>query len=459
MFCSVQNSNQYQKQKGLGKRLKKVVKFGGSSLASAQQFEKVGDIIRADSARRYVVPSAPGKRFKDDTKVTDMLYACYELADNDKEFKAQLKDIKARYDEIIKGLKLNFSLDEDFAIIDQKFREKAGVNYAASRGEFLNGKIMAAYLEYDFIDSAEFIFFTKDGEFDSEKTNTLLSKRLSKAENAVIPGFYGSLPDGTVKTFSRGGSDITGSIVARAVCADVYENWTDVSGFLVADPRIIDHPEGIDTITYKELRELSYMGATVLHEDAIFPVRKEGIPINIKNTNAPNDNGTWIVESTCQKSKYTITGIAGKKGFCSINIEKDMMNSEIGFGRKVLNVFEDNGISFEHVPSGIDTLTVFVHQDEFMDKEQQVVAGIHRLAQPDTIDIEADLALIAVVGRGMKSTRGTAGRIFSALAHVNVNVKMIDQGSSELNIIIGVCNSDFETAIKAIYNIFVVARL
>ncbi|MBO7600977.1 MAG: aspartate kinase, partial [Lachnospiraceae bacterium] len=323
----------------------------------------------------------------------------------------------------------------------------------------LNGKVMAAFLGWDFIDSAEVIKFKENGEFDSEKTNEILSKRLKESVHAVIPGFYGSLPDGTIKTFSRGGSDITGSIVARACKADVYENWTDVSGFLIADPRIIDKPEVIETITYKELRELSYMGAGVLHEDSIFPVRSEGIPINIRNTNSPEDGGTWIVESTCQKSKYTITGIAGKKGFCAINIEKDMMNSEIGFGRKVLQAFEDNGISFEHMPSGIDTMTIFVHQDEFMNKEQQVVAAIHRLADPDTIDIEADLALIAVVGRGMKSTRGTAGRIFSALAHANVNVKMIDQGSSELNIIIGVANEDFETAIKAIYNIFVIARL
>ena len=439
--------------------MKKVVKFGGSSLASAEQFEKVGDIIRADNTRRYVIPSAPGKRFKGDKKVTDMLYACYHTAEQGMDFSGQIKEIAQRYQEIIEGLSLSISLADEFAMIEENFKNHSGENYAASRGEFLNGKIMAAYLEYEFIDAAEVIFFNENGEFDAEKTNKVLADRLKKTDKAVIPGFYGSLPDQTVKTFSRGGSDITGSIVARAVHADVYENWTDVSGFLIADPRIIKNPKGIETITYKELRELSYMGATVLHEDAIFPVRIEGIPINIKNTNSPEDNGTWIVESTCQKSKYVITGIAGKKGFCSINIEKDMMNSEIGFGRKVLNVFEDNGISFEHVPSGIDTLTVFVHQDEFMDKEQQVVSGIHRLAKPDTIDIEADLALIAVVGRGMKSTRGTAGRIFSALAHANVNVKMIDQGSSELNIIIGVCNDDFETAIKAIYDIFVVAQL
>jgi aspartate kinase len=437
----------------------KVVKFGGSSLASAEQFMKVGDIIRSDAERKFVVPSAPGKRDSKDTKVTDMLYACYAAAEAGEDFKAQLKAIKARYEEIIKGLHLDLSLEEEFKVIEKQFKEKAGDNYAASRGEYLNGIIMAAYLGYEFVDAATVIFFNDNGEFDAEKTKKTLSERLKKTERAVIPGFYGAYEDGRVKTFSRGGSDITGSIVAGAVKADVYENWTDVSGFLVADPRIIDTPPGIDTITYRELRELSYMGATVLHEDAIFPVRKEGIPINIRNTNSPLDEGTWIVESTCQKSKYVITGIAGKKGFCAVNIEKDMMNSEIGFGRKVLQSFEDNGISFEHVPSGIDTMTVFVHQDEFMDKEQKVVSSLHRLADPDMVDIESDLALIAVVGRGMKSTRGTAGRIFSALAHANVNVRMIDQGSSELNIIIGVSDEDFESAIRAIYNIFVEVQL
>jgi aspartate kinase len=437
----------------------KVVKFGGSSLASAEQFKKVGDIIRADEDRRFVVPSAPGKRFGNDTKVTDMLYECYALADADKDFSAELKAIRARYDEIIKGLELDLNLDEEFKTIEKNFKDKAGSNYAASRGEYLNGIVMAKYLGFEFIDAATVIFFDEDGNFDADKTNKVLGKKLAKCENAVVPGFYGAYADGTVKTFSRGGSDITGSIVAKAVKADVYENWTDVSGFLIADPRIIKNPQGIDTITYRELRELSYMGASVLHEDAIFPVRKEGIPINIRNTNAPDDNGTWIVGSTCQKSKYVITGIAGKKGFCAINIEKDMMNSEIGFGRKVLQAFEENQISFEHVPSGIDTMTVFVHQDEFMHKEQKVVAGINRLCSPDSIDIEADLALIAVVGRGMKSARGTAGRIFSALAHSKINVKMIDQGSSELNIIIGVANADFEDAIKAIYDIFVLTKI
>ena len=439
--------------------MKKVVKFGGSSLASAQQFKKVGDIIRSDEARKFVVPSAPGKRFDSDTKVTDMLYQCYAVAQEGKKFDDLLKKIKERYDEIISGLGLSLSLAEEFKVIKEQFKAKAGSDYAASRGEYLNGIIMAGYLGFTFIDAAEVVVFDEEGNFEAEKTDAKLKERLKDVDAAVIPGFYGAKEDGSVKTFSRGGSDITGSIVAKAVHADVYENWTDVSGFLIADPRIIDRPEGIETITYRELRELAYMGATVLHEDAIFPVRKEGIPINIRNTNAPEDRGTWIVESTCQKSKYIITGIAGKRGFCSINIEKDMMNSEVGFGRKVLQVFEENGISFEHVPSGIDTMTVFVHQDEFIDKEQKVVAGLHRLADPDSIDIESDLALIAVVGRGMKSTRGTAGRIFSALAHANVNVKMIDQGSSELNIIIGVSDSDFDTAIKAIYDIFVVSQL
>ncbi len=439
--------------------MKKVVKFGGSSLASAAQFKKVGDIIRADEARRYVVPSAPGKRFNEDTKVTDMLYGCYALAEEGKDITDALHKIKERYNEIISGLGLTLSLDEEFEIIRKQFMSKAGSDYAASRGEYLNGIIMAEYLGYEFVDAATVIFFDEEGNFDADKTQEVLSARLADVERAVVPGFYGAYANGTVKTFSRGGSDVTGSIVAKAVKANLYENWTDVSGFLVADPRIIHNPQVINTITYKELRELAYMGASVLHEDAIFPVRKEGIPINIKNTNRPDDEGTMIVESTCRQSAYTITGIAGKKGFVAINIEKDMMNSEIGFGRKVLEAFEKHGISFEHIPSGIDTMTVFVHQPEFEGKEQLVLSDIHRLSQPDTIEIETDLALIAVVGRGMKAVKGTAARIFAALSHANINIKMIDQGSSELNIIIGVKNADFEKAIKAIYDIFVETQL
>ena len=376
------------------------------------------------------------------------------------DFSGTLEEIKERYNEIIEGLGLEgFSLDDQFEEIKKHMTETPEVDYAASRGEHLNGRIMAEYLGFEFLDPFEMVFFDEEGLLDDKKTMRAVGKRLEEVDYAVIPGFYGCGADGKVKTFSRGGSDITGSIVAGACHADVYENWTDVSGFLVADPRIIKNPARIETITYRELRELSYMGASVLHDEAIFPVRRQGIPINIRNTNRPDDEGTWIVESTAQKSGYVITGIAGRKDFCAVLITKDMMNSEIGFGRKVLQAFEDNQISFEHMPSGIDTMTIVVHEDEFIAKEQKVVSAIHRLVKPDSIEIESDLALIAVVGRGMKSMRGTAGRIFSALAHAHVNVRMIDQGSSELNIIIGVENKDFETALQAIYDIFVLTQL
>ncbi len=437
----------------------KVVKFGGSSLASAEQFKKAGAIIRADESRRYVVPSAPGKRNPKDTKVTDMLYECYGIAKAGKEFSGKLGKIRDRYDSIIKGLDLKLSLNEEFKTIESNFKNRAGTAYAASRGEYLNAIIMAAYMDCEFIDAAEVIFFDAEGNFLSDRTNEVLRARLEGEERAVIPGFYGAEENGVIHTFSRGGSDITGSIVARAARATIYENWTDVSGFLVSDPRIIDNPAVIHTITYRELRELSYMGAGVLHEDAIFPVRKEGIPINIRNTNAPQEPGTMIVESTCHQPEYTITGIAGLRDFVAVNVDKDMMNSEVGFCRKVLQAFEDHEISIEHMPSGIDTMTVFVQRHDFEGKEQQVLSAIHRYASPDAIEIEGDLALVAVVGRGMKSTRGTAGRIFSALAHAQINVKMIDQGSSELNIIIGVSNDDFERAVRSIYDIFVETQL
>ena len=439
--------------------MSKVAKFGGSSLADANQFRKAGDIVRADSSRLFVVPSAPGKRFPKDTKVTDMLLALYKSAAEGEDFDELLAAIKARYDEIITGLQLGISLDDEFAEIRRVMKEEPYEDYAASRGEYLNGRIMAAYLDFPFIDPYEAIFFNEEGTLNSYKTEKVLSKLLAEAGHAVIPGFYGQGKDGRIKTFSRGGSDITGSIVASAAKVDTYENWTDVSGFLVADPRVVKDPVTIHTITYRELRELSYMGAAVLHEDAIFPVRSKGIPINIRNTNKPEDEGTWIVESTAKKPKFTITGVAGKKGFCAVLISKAMMNSEIGFGRKVLEAFEENHISFEHMPSGIDTMTIVVHETEFMDKEQRVVSAIHRMSQPDSVEIESDLALIAVVGRAMRSMRGTAARIFSALAHAHVNIRMIDQGSSELNIIIGVENKDFETAIRAIYDIFVTTQL
>jgi len=436
--------------------MKKVVKFGGSSLASAEQFKKVGEIIRSDSDRRYVVPSAPGKRYSDDTKVTDMLIHAFESADAGKDISGEMAAIKARYDEIIAGLELTgFSLDEDFKEIEAELTKEPSKDFAASRGEYLNGKIMAEYLGIPFIDAKDVIFFNEEGNLNTYKTEKEMAKALEANERAVVPGFYGLGKNGKVKTFSRGGSDVTGSIVAQACRADTYENWTDVSGFLVADPRIVNNPKAINYITYRELRELSYMGASVLHEDAIFPVRHSGIPINIRNTNAPQDKGTWIVESTCQKTNYVVTGIAGKKGFCTILITKAMMNSEKGFGRRVLQALEENDISFEHMPSGIDTMTIVVHEDEFLSKEQSVVSAIHRLVEPDAIEIRSGLALIAVVGRGMRSAHGTAGKLFSALAKKDINVRIIDQGSSELNIIIGVEDNDFEEAIRGIYDMFI----
>ena len=432
----------------------KAVKFGGSSLASAEQFKKVKNIILSEEERRFVVPSAPGKRFSDDIKVTDLLYRCHGEAKVGMDFTHTLDTIKSRYEEIIKGLDLDLSLDDEIAVIAENLKKGTSIDYIASRGEYLNGIVLAKCLGYEFIDSAEVILFDENGKFLSEETNEKLSERLSTMDNAVLPGFYGLMPNGEVKTFSRGGSDVTGAILARAIRADVYENWTDVSGFLAADPRIVENPEVIEVITYKELRELSYMGAGVLHESVIFPVRKEGIPVNIRNTNAPEDKGTMIVESTCHVPGHTITGIAGKKGFASVNIDKDKMNSEVGFGRKVLEVFENNGISFEHMPSGIDTMTVFVNMEQFIPKEQLVLSQLHQAVHPDSIELEADLALIAVVGRGMKNSTGCASKIFKALAEANVNIKMIDQGSSEMNIIVGVRNSDFNNAIKAIYKAF-----
>ncbi len=433
----------------------KVVKFGGSSLADANQFKKVADIIHADKTRRFVVASAPGKRFSDDIKITDMLYNCYDKASKGENFETELQAIEDRYNSIIKDLGLDLSLEDEFKYIKASFAHSAGRDYAASRGEYLNSIVLAKYLGFTFLDTVGLLYFNESGEFDLERTISKLAPKLESIENAVIPGFYGSMPNDTIKTFSRGGSDITGSIVARAANAQIYENWTDVSGFLICDPRIVNDPKPITTITYRELRELSYMGATVLHEDAIFPVRSMGIPINIKNTNHPEDPGTMIVSQTVDSSRYIITGIAGKKGFSAINIEKDMMNSTVGFGRNVLRSLEKNNLCFEHMPSGIDTLSVIVNTECIKGKEKSVLDEITNRTHPDHMEIEDNLALIAVVGRGMRKARGTAARIFTALAEAKVNIKMIDQGSSELNIIIGVSEEDFEEATRAIYNIFV----
>ena len=433
----------------------KVLKFGGTSLADAEHFRAVADIVKAEPERRYVVASAPGKRFKEDEKITDLLYKCYELAAADEDITAVFTEIKERYNGIISELGLELDLTDAFEKIRLSVIHNSGRDYVASRGEYLNGLILAKYLGYDFIDAKKVIFFNENGSFDADKTNEVLSTYLAKTERAVIPGFYGSMPNGTIKTFSRGGSDITGSIVARAANATLYENWTDVSGFLMADPRSINKPKVIDTITYKELRELSYMGATVLHEDAIFPVRYSKIPINIKNTNRPEDRGTFIVYQTDEVSANVITGIAGKTGFSTITIEKAMMNAELGFGRKVLQVLEENNVSFEHFPSGIDTMTVVISSKELANKRADVTAGICKAVNPDNIFVEDNLALLAVVGRGMVKVKGTAARVFNALANAGVNIRMIDQGSCEISIIIGVDTNDYISALKAIYEEFV----
>ncbi len=436
--------------------LTKVVKFGGSSLADAAQFKKVAAIIKADPARRYVVASAPGKRFKDDVKVTDMLYHCYELIKSGGDLDTYYVKVCDRYNGIIKDLGLNFDISGELEYVKNAMFHASGRDYAASRGEYLNSLILAKYLGYTFIDAESVIFFREDGSFDEERTNAVLAEELRRYERAVIPGFYGIMPNGTVKTFSRGGSDITGSIVARAANADLYENWTDVSGFLMGDPRILDNPPPIEAISYRELRELSYMGATVLHEDAIFPVRYAGIPINIRNTNAPEDAGTMIVsDASAYDTPYVITGIAGKKGFSAISIEKDMMNAEIGFGRRALEVLEDMGISFEHLPSGIDTMTIVVATAAIKGKRDRLIHALNRAVRADHIDITDGLSLIAVVGRGMVKAKGTAARVFNAVSEAGVNIRMIDQGSSERNIILSVDEDSFEQAMSAIFEEFV----
>lgn len=437
----------------------KIVKFGGSSLADANQFRKVKEIVTAEKARRFVVPSAPGKRSSNDIKITDMLYTCQKLASEGADISEPFGQIRARYLEIANELSLSYDPSAALDEVYENLRNGATKDYAASRGEYLNGLLLSSYLGYQFVDAADVVRFDANGVLMMDETMTLMREKLGKLECAVIPGFYGADENGNVITFSRGGSDVTGSLVARAVSADIYENWTDVSGVLVADPRIVANAVPINTITYEELRELSYMGASVLHEDAIFPVRAADIPINIRNTNAPDAPGTMIVASDSAASDqftgYTITGIAGRKGFCAINIQKAMMNAEIGFCRKVLSVLEELNISFEHMPSGIDTMSIILPEDAIHGREKTVLSKIRKAVSPDRLEIEHGISLLAVVGRGMRRTRGTAARIFAALAHARINVKMIDQGSSELNIIIGLLDGDFEEAVRRIYDVFV----
>ena len=432
----------------------KVAKFGGSSLADASCFRKVKDILLSDPDRRFAVPSAPGKRFDGDVKITDMLYTCFRRVEKGADIKEAFAPIEERFRRIAFDLALDIDID---GLLDQTctdIRRVATPDFAASRGEYLNGVLLSAYLGWDFIDPRRFIRFDRQGVFAEEWTNEVLREELKNHEYAVIPGFYGSLPNGEVRTFSRGGSDITGAVVARAAGAALYENWTDVSGFLMADPRIVDNPREIRALTYKELRELSYMGATVLHEDSIFPVHRAGIPTNIRNTNDPSHPGTMIMEKIEGRRDGVITGIAGHKNFTLISIEKAMLNNEIGFCRRVLSVFEDFDISIEHLPTGIDTVSVLVADSELKDRQGEIVRRITDACHPDSIEMTNGIALIATVGEGMVRSPGSAARLFGSLYRAKVNVRMIDQGSSEMNIIVGVDTADFDRAVRAIYEAF-----
>ncbi len=433
----------------------KVAKFGGSSVADAIQLMKIKNIIEADSERRYIVVSAPGKRFDKDNKITDLLYLCKTHMDHNLSYEQVIQVIQDRYVAAAVGLGLDIDYDKQFQIIKDKMaNDEATADYLASRGEYLNAILVADLLGYDFVDTEKLIKFSSKGKLLADETNKALADELAKHERAVLPGFYGSTPDGKIKTFSRGGSDITGALVARAAKADIYENWTDVSGFLMADPRIVDNPKPIAEISYRELRELSYMGASVLHDEAIYPAKEDNIPINIRNTNIPEDPGT-IITADAPLSDHVITGIAGSKNFTVIGLSKRMMSQEVGFVRRLAGIFADLDISLEHMPSGIDTISVVVDNDELDGKLDDVVDEIQRQIQPDTLDVFENMALIATVGRGMSARTGTSAKLFTALANAGVNIRMIDQGSSEINIIVGVQNKDFEKAVKAIYDAFV----
>ncbi len=432
-----------------------IAKFGGSSLADSAQFKKVREIVEANDDRRIVVPSAPGKRHKKDHKITDLFYMCHQLGSHGLNFDEVYVLIENRYRSISRELELAVPIDEILSDIKGKIRDGASRDYCASRGEYINGILLAAYLGFEFLDAAEVIAFDDNGQLDETLTRSNIGRSLKDGPKTVVPGFYGAAPDGSVKTFTRGGSDVTGAILADGVEASLYENWTDVSGFLMADPRIVDEPKPIRVVTYKELRELSYMGAPVLHEEAIFPIRRLGIPIHIKNTNRPEDAGTLIVSDQWEeKSEGTITGLAGKKDFTVVTLEKTLMNAEQGFLRKLISVFETNDISIEHVPTGIDSISVIVADQELGSKLKKVKEEIQIYCEPDNIITSSNMAIIAVVGRGMIHTKGVSARLFTALAQAGINIRMISQGSSELNIIIGVENSDFEKSIDAIYQAF-----
>ncbi len=433
----------------------KVCKFGGTSMANSETIKKVAEICLSDKDRHFIIVSAPGKRNSQDIKVTDALYACFNEFKGKGNCDATFEVIKKRFDDIKNDLGISLDIDAELEEIKKGIESNETADYTASRGEYLSAKVLASYLGYEFVDTKDYIKFNEKGNLQLHYSLDLLSKRLEEVDYAVLPGFYGSTSDDKIKTFSRGGSDISGAIVARAVKANVYENWTDVDGFLTADPRIVDKPDHIDFLSYRELRELAYMGAEVLHPESIFPVRSAGIPINIKNTFNPSIEGTMIVPDTkLPANKNIITGIAGKKGFTIINIEKDMMNSEIGFARKVLSILEYEEISFEHMPSGIDTLSIVIRDDQLTGKMQKLLSNIKESVGADNVEIHSGLSLIATVGHNMASRHGTASILFKSLADSHINIRMIDQGSSELNIIVGVDTFDYEKAINSIYHAF-----
>lgn len=431
----------------------KVCKFGGTSMASAMTINQVYNVIESDKERKYVIVSAPGKRDDGDIKVTDMLYKAFDEAQTTGRCDTAFNKIRERFTALVDELGINFDLTDLLDNIEKSINTSKTADYAASRGEYLSAKIFAAKYGYTFIDAQDLIKFDSRGMLDAELTNDKVRKILSNVNKAVIPGFYGIDANGDIKTFSRGGSDVTGAIIARGVQADLYENWTDVDGFMTADPRIVQNPKIISQLTYKELRELSYMGANVLHPESIFPVRQAGIPINIKNTFNPSHKGTMIVKDYVPDDSV-ITGIAGKKDFAVIYLEKSMMNSEIGFARKVMSVLEYYGVNFEHMPSGIDTMSIVVSESELGDKMDKVIDGIKKNVSVDTVTVSKGMAVIATVGHGMARRKGTSATLFTALYNAGINVRMIDQGSSELNIIVGVDNEDYSKAIQAIYQGF-----
>ena len=435
----------------------KVVKFGGSSMADAGQYRKIRDILLADPERKVVVVSAAGKRFKNDHKITDLLYLCHAHSQYGVDCSQIFEMISSRYLQIRDELGVELALEPEFAALKDRIDSKSITSdELASRGEYFSAKLMAAYLGFRFIDAADWVKFNFDGSVDQEATYEALRSQVGGI-GAVIPGFYGQMPDGHIRTFSRGGSDITGALAAAALEADVYENWTDVSGILMADPRIVDDPQPIPEVTYDELRELSYSGAQVLHEDAIYPVREKNLPLNLRNTNAPDDPGTMIMErfDGDHDPHRFITGITGKKDFTIISLSKRGMSNQVGVLYKVLDVLVRHNISVDYVPNGIDNVSIVLPTEAIAPSLYTILGEIQKEVEPDSLDVHDQIAVVAAVGRKMAYRPGISGQIFAALGQAGINIRMINQGPDELNIIFGVDNRDFAAAIKVLYNSFV----